>query len=317
MIEKYENLEVKDIPEDKNVPVGDVDKDIEVEVVDDTPAGDRNRKPLPRAVLETIESDDGADSPKLRAVKKAWHDERRVKEQAIRESSAAIELAQRAHNENIALRQRLRHVDNMFVNAVDGQTQSEISLAENSFKKAQEDGDAELVTKAQSRLIEAKINHDRVKQVRHQVSSQEVHEPQQNFQQQPQQQQQQQYQQVPPDEPTKDWMSRNTWYGKDKERTAIALAKHADLVEQYGEDIAHENPEGYWGAIEKTLHSRFPEHYGSQRGRPVSNVAGASRVSGGKVRMTLTKSQESVARRLGISNTDYAKEVYKLENRGR
>ena len=312
-MEANEALDVKDIPEEKNIPVGDIDKDVEVDIVDDTPESDRNRKPLPKAVLETIESDDGEESPKLRAVKKAWHDERRVKEQALREHAAAIDLAQRAHNENLALRQRLRNVDSAFVNAVDGHAQSEIALAEQAFKKAQEDGDAELVTKAQSRLIEAKIKQDRVQQVKHQAS-QEVIEPPAA---QPKQEVRQPQRPVVADDYTKSWLEKNDWYGKDKERTAIALAKHSELVEQYGENIAAENPDGYWATIDKALQSRFPEHYGAQQRRPASNVAGVSRVSGGKVRMTLTKSQESIARRLNISNADYAKELYKMQQRGR
>ena len=67
-----------------------VDNDIDLEVVDDTPPEDKNRKPLPKEVVENLEKDDLTDysdrvKERMAQLRKVYHDERREKEAAARE----------------------------------------------------------------------------------------------------------------------------------------------------------------------------------------------------------------------------------------
>ena len=89
--------------EEKEVP--ELDDDIELEVVDDTPPEDRGREPMPKELVQELEQDELEDysekvKSRLKQMKKVWHDERREKEAAIREQEAAIEFANKFANEN-------------------------------------------------------------------------------------------------------------------------------------------------------------------------------------------------------------------------
>ncbi len=86
--------------------------DIDIEIEDDTPESDRNRKPLPKNIVEELEADEldeYSDKAKerLRQMKKVWHDERRVKDEAVREREEALAFARNALEENKRLKSRL------------------------------------------------------------------------------------------------------------------------------------------------------------------------------------------------------------------
>ena len=60
----------------------------------------------------------------------------------------------------------------------------------------------------------------------------------------------------------------------------------------------------------------FPDYFGEARKepkRPATVVAAPTRTAG-KKKVQLTKTQEALARRLGLTNEQYAKEVLKLTN---
>ena len=83
----------------------EVKDEIEVEIVDDVPAGDRNREALPQEIVDELEKDDLTEysdkvKKRLGQMKKVWHDERRAKESAIREQQEAVLFAQRVIEEN-------------------------------------------------------------------------------------------------------------------------------------------------------------------------------------------------------------------------
>jgi len=89
--EEETNVEI-DVAEDKEQPKqkDESQDDLELEIVDDTPPEDRNRKPLPDEVVEELEQDAAEDysakvKQRIDQMKKAWHDERRAKEAAARE----------------------------------------------------------------------------------------------------------------------------------------------------------------------------------------------------------------------------------------
>src|SRR5210317_2618387 len=101
--------------EDVEVSVEDDEDDsddFEYEVVDDTPPQDRNRKPLPNDIVEGLEQDEAEEysakvKQRIDQLKKAWHDERRAKEEAAREREAAAQYAQQIMQERDRLRNTL------------------------------------------------------------------------------------------------------------------------------------------------------------------------------------------------------------------
>ena len=105
--------------------------------------------------------------------------------------------------------------------------------------------------------------------------------------------------------------------------TAVALAVHEDLVTQ-GVDTKSDD---YYQAIDQRVRDRFPEKFGGDdqddpvlrsdenRRKPSTVVAPARRTTGARPRkVQLTKTQVSLAKRLGITPESYAKQLLKLEN---
>ena len=83
--------------------VEDDKDDYEVEVVDDTPKADRNRKPSePPAEVTDEELEEYSDKVRnrIKHFSKGYHDERRAKETALRERQELERLAQQLVEEN-------------------------------------------------------------------------------------------------------------------------------------------------------------------------------------------------------------------------
>ncbi len=116
------------------------------------------------------------------------------------------------------------------------------------------------------------------------------------------------------DEATKDWQSKNTWFGVDDRMTNYAMSVHNDLIKQGHQPLS--NPAQYWKALDKEMKTRFPEKYEQPRARQPQQpiVAAANRQQGGPVkRVTLTESQVKIAKRLGLTPEQYAREALKLQ----
>ena len=96
--------------ESKTSEVDNLEEEIEIELVDDTPEEDKvNSKPLPKEIIEEIEEDDleaysKEAKQRLFQIKKALHDERRAKDAADKERQEAIAFAQKVYNENQKLK---------------------------------------------------------------------------------------------------------------------------------------------------------------------------------------------------------------------
>ena len=104
-------------------------------------------------------------------------------------------------------------------------------------------------------------------------------------------------------EKTKDWMSRNDWFQKDKVMTNAAFANHEDLVTQGFDPESDE----YYTEIDNQLRGYFPNKFASEK--PIQTVASAGRKQQGRRTVKLTKSQQAIARRLGVPLEEYAKHV--------
>ena len=78
--------------------------EVEIEIVDDTPDEDKNRRPMKEAPVDVTddELEQYSDSVKKRIqhFTKGYHEERRNKEAALREREEAVNLAQNLVEEN-------------------------------------------------------------------------------------------------------------------------------------------------------------------------------------------------------------------------
>jgi hypothetical protein len=187
--------------------------DIEVDIVDDTPPQDRGRVPLPKEIVEELESDDLTDysdkvKKRLMQMRKLAHDERREKEKAAREKDEAVRFAQQAYEENKRLKDRLGRGEKMFVEEVTKAANTELESARSKLKQAAETGDPEQIAQAQEALTDAKLKLKDYQNFK--PSLQEDNNPVQT------EKQVQTPTQVT-DPKAEKWREKNTWFGVDEE----------------------------------------------------------------------------------------------------
>jgi hypothetical protein len=289
----------------------------EITVEDDTPEEDRGRTPMPKELVEELEADELEEysekvKTRLKQMKKVWHDERREKEREAREKAEALTAAQRLLEENRKLKATMSEGEQSLIGSYTQNAEFEVAAAKREFKEAYESGDVDKLADAQEKLNAASYKLQQIKNYRPTLQQEEtgVEIPQQ------------QVQQPRLDTKTVAWQERNTWYGTDAEMTASALGLHQKLVTERGPQYA--GTDEYWSAIDKTMRRRFPEYFGDEvdtgeakpsvrepKAAPV--VAPASRTRSPK-KIVLKQSQLAIAKRLGLTPEQYARELMKMEN---
>jgi hypothetical protein len=324
MAEQEEFKFPDEIDADKAVTsAGGVEK-FEIEVDDDTPPEDRNKVPVPKEIVEDIDNDNLDEySKKVKdrfiQMKKVYHDERRAKEAAAREREEALKFAQAQMEENRQLKQRLSHGEKAFIQEVSKSATNEMGVAKEKLRQAYESGDADRITEAQEALLEAKLKLKDVE--RFQPSLQSTEEGVQPRQ----QAQAPQAVSAPAVDPkAQAWMQRNTWFGVNKGMTAFALGLHEELV---GDGVDPRSDE-YYAKVDQTLRRRFPENFEDNdaqqnveqieksvaRNKPANVVAPVTRTTAPRRTIRLTTSQVALAKKLGLSNEQYAEALMNLEN---
>ena len=296
--------------------------DFKVEIIDDTPPEDRGRVPLPKEVVDELEKDDLEEysekvKKRLSQMKKVWHDERRAKEMAAREKEEALRFAQSQMEENRRLKQRLGTGEKAYHQEVTKSANTDLAVAKEKLKMAYESGDAEKIAEAQESLTDAKIRLQEYARFQPSLQSEESGV---------QTTQQAQAPQVPAapviDPKAEAWRQKNPWFGVDEEMTALALGLHAKL-ERSGVDPRSDD---YYRQIDSTMRKRFTDYFEDSeeqtqtkeaekpaRTKQASVVAPVTRSTAPR-QVRLTPTQVALAKRLGLSNEQYARELMKLEN---
>lgn len=287
-------------------PEKDVVDEVELEVVDDTPEKDRGREasePPSEVTEDELEKYSESVQKRIKHLSKGYHDERRAKETAAREREEAVRFAQQIFEEN----KRLKGVASESVkSAFESEKQvaeAELERARAKFKKAYEDGDADILTSAQEEMADAKIKIDRfssrkidtaLQEENNQVYNQDINPPAPR-----------------PDQKAVAWRDKNQWFGRDEEMTSFALGVHERLVKQ-GVDTSSDD---YYEKLNGRIRQVFPEAFREaieeekpKKAKPSNVVAPATRSTAPK-KIMLTQTQVALAKRLGVPLELYAKKV--------
>jgi hypothetical protein len=284
------------------------EKDFELEIEDDTPEQDRNRQPLPKEMVQELEEDELEDysekvKTRLKQMKKVWHDERREKESALREQQEAVNLAQNLVEENKKLKSRLTEGEKSLISTATSAAELEMEMAKRAYKEAYDSGDSDKIVDTQEKLNNAGYRLQRLKGYRPPLQ-----EENNSVQNQP-------TQAAAPrlDQKTDSWRKQNTWFGQDEEMTATALGLHQKLEKQYGGQYI--GTDEYWNTVNKTMQRRFPEYFGDEEPEKPQRtaatvVASASRSTAPK-KIVLKQSQLALAKKLGLTPEQYAREYAK------
>jgi hypothetical protein len=328
---KGEEFEFPDEKEaKKDTAKATAEDDFILEIEDDTPVEDRNRKaaPPPEDPSEDeLNSYDEKVQARIKKFTRGYHDERRAKEEALRERQAAEAYAKQVYEENKRLQQQLATGSQAYIEQSKSTADIELIAAKKKYKEAYESGDVDALADAQAEIARATLKVEKAQGLR----PIEVEE-KDNFQ--PAQQQPQS--QTPAMSPrTKKWVDANAdWWGVDEEMTMTAMGLDKKLAKEYGPSYV--GSEEYFRTIDKTMRKRFPEHFEDVQSheddetpprktsepaeeetprratKPATVVAPASR-STPPNRVKLKASEAAIARRLGVPLEQYAKQVALLK----
>ena len=279
--------------------------EVEIEVVDDTPPKDRNRKPSePPEELSDDELENYSERVKKRMqhFSKGYHDERRAKEQALRERQELERLAKQLVEENQKLKGTVNKNQEILIEQAKKTVAAELEDAKRKYKAAYESGDADAVVAAQEEMTSVKMKAEKVN----------------NFKPAPLQEENSvvQSEQIAPqasvDERAETWRQENGWFGSDDEMTSFALGLHQKLVKSGVDPRSDE----YYERINSRMRQVFPENFEAnyeqepeeKPARKANVVAPATRSTASK-KVVLTQTQVALAKRLGVSLADYAAQV--------
>lgn len=298
---------------------GDEDDKFEIEVVDDTPPEDQNRPRRPEGVEPEIPEDDeiaGYSESVQKRIKKLryeFHEERRQKEAAQREKEEAIAAAARAVEEANRLRQQTQQGQNFAVEQAKSRVAVQIEQAQAAYKAAYESGDSDALVQAQLKLTELKNEEYRLNSFKPAPAP----KPQEQT---PQAPKPQAFTPPKPSARAEDWARRNPWFGKEgsEDMTAQAFVAHERAIK---EGVAPDSDE-YYNRIDQAVRSMFPDRFSDGQGQQVRQkpgvvVAPTGRTSGATPRkITLTQTQVSIAKRLGLTIEQYAAQLLKESKNG-
>lgn len=305
------------------------DKDFDVQVVDDRPDEDQvpPRDEDRSSTGDEIDEVGGRAGKRISRLKYEYHEERRNKESAIRMQEEAVRYAQSMEGQNRELRSILERGEKVLLSEIHSRTDSELSAAKEKYKKAYEGGDPDSIVDAQEELSRTVLEREQAAKYQPVVEGQNVamqqamqqanqHRAmqQQAMQQQAMQQQAMQNRRQPVDPKLASWMTKNEWFGKDPEKTQLAYGVHERLVSEGLDPRTDE----YYERINERMGEVFPgmsdgqgteDPAGSQRTTTV--VAPARRAGGRPRKVQLTSTQVTLAKRLGITPEQYAKQLMK------
>jgi hypothetical protein len=281
----------------------------EIEVVDDTPEVDRGRKPMEEPPKEMSDDElskyDESVRKRIQHFTKGYHEERRAKESALREREEAVRMAQQIVEENKKLKGSLHQGQSALLEQAKKVIASELKEAQSKFKTAYESGDSDGLTAAQQEMTAIQMKAERVN----------------NFRPAPVQTEENRVQTQQPapvrprlDAKTQEWTEKNTWFGSDDEMTSFALGFHNKLAKS---GITPSSQE-YYERIDARMKQVFPDAFesgkanGSEDATPSpkkSNVVAPATRSTAPKKIVLTKTQVELAKRLGLTNEQYARAV--------
>jgi len=228
--------------------------------------------------------------------------------EAQRQRDEAIEFARLQKQQREEIAKKYSSVEQASVKDREQSIISGIEAAQAKLAAAREEGNIAAEIEAQkqiarlgyeeARLAEAKAMAEQVSKTKVKTEEMPV------FNQQPQQEQR-------VDPRAEAWGAQNRWFGTDTAMTYTAFDIHNKL-ESEGYDPQSDE---YYAEIDKRIRLEFPHKFATttdkvkETTKPVQQVAAATRsTKTGRKTISLTPSEVAIAKKLGVSLEDYAKQ---------
>jgi hypothetical protein len=318
----------------KQAETGSESSEYEFEIVDDRPQEDRR----PAKASQSSSDDDeelGQYSDKvqkrLNKLKFDYHEERRQRESAERMREEAVKVAQQYANKAQEQESLISRGEAALVEQIRERAHLRLEQAKEGYRKAYEEGDTDGVVNTQEQMLKAQSELSEIERYRNNLNNQAQNA--QAYQQQAYQQdiarraaqnvaaQQQVQPQVTPE--AEQWAQKNNWFMAEgyEDMTALAYGAHTQAVRS-GIDVRSKE---YFDYIDGKVRSAFPDYDWSDSSdtngrsatvttnRPSTVVAPSARNNGAKPRkVRLTATQVALAKRLGLTNEQYARHAEML-----
>ena len=303
--------------------------DLEIEIIDDRPIADRKTPRVKTTATddEDIESEiEGVDEQvkkRINRLKYEFHEERRAKEATEKVREEAITYAQKVQEENKRLAALIGKGEEALLGQISAKAQSQLERAKAEFKEAYESGNSEKMLEANETILNSSVDLRSANEKINYYEQQKEIQAQQPVV--PQQTASQQF--APPDPKGVKWLQDNKWFGdpKHKDLTGFAYGLHETLI---NDEKVHPTSDEYYQQVDTRMRKAFPDFFGTENQaedtistdvvetassrKPSSVVAPATRNNGAMPRkVQLTATQVNLARRLGITPEQYAKQLAK------
>jgi len=309
-------------PEPDSEGLEAVAEEIEVQVVDDRPEEDQ-RFLSGEGDDQELHKYSKKVQKRIKRLKYDFHSERRAKESAEKLSNEAINYTQNLQVENQRLLKLIKNSQSALEQQSRYGADAALVVAQENFRNAHESGDSDQVVTAQKALTEAQLAQASSSGISRQVVE--------NWKQEILSEQRQAREAAPvadvpvsePDAEALEWQGENPWFGTDKEMTSFAYGVHERLISDEGVDP---NTPEYYELIDQRMKEVFPTHFSGDdtgssdsvivetapRRKASTVVAPAARNNGAVPRkVTLTSTQVSLAKRLGLTPQQYAQQLIK------
>ena len=308
---EIENEEVNPAEEENEIEVPENKKTFEAEVVEEE-APEAKEQPK----QEEEEPKEDSKQKYSKSVQKRFDEYAYQLGESRRREEEAIKVAQAIKADRDKIQEELGKINTGYVSEMGGRLTNSMEAAKAKLKKAVEDQDTEAMASAQLEIGKLGAEQTRYEQIKAQEEAKANA---------PKQEKEVEIPQAPKQEPVKDpkaeaWATENDWFGRDKVMTNVAYAIHEDLVNQ-GVDP---RTDYYYTEIDKRMRENLPHKFEQDsssteetaRQQPVQTVASAHRNRGtGRNVVKLSSSEAAIAKRLGLSNEQYASEKLKLQRR--
>ena len=254
------------------------------------------------------ELDDYSDGVKRRIAKLT----KKMREAERREEAATL-YAKSVLAEQEKLKSRLAKVDTDYVSEMEGRIKSGMEAAVAKLAKAREENNLQAEVAAQAEISRLGYEEARLSDMKIKETTKK--------EQKPIEQPEEQY--IPQrriDPKAQEWADKNTWFNRDIVMTEGAKAIHRQLVEEEGYDPIS-NAEEYYQEIDRRIALEFPHKFAKNTeettNKPTQTVASATRSSkSGRKVQRLTPSEVAIAKKLGVSLDEYAKQKRLMNTEG-
>jgi len=303
---------------DRDDQIDGDDNDFEIEIVEDVAPEDKPRRPVDTAP-EIPEDDnlEGYSEQVQKRLKKLTFEAKeaaRQQAEAARMRDEALNYAKTVAEQNKKLQEDIQKSQGYVVDQAKGRLVAEIEKAKIAYKAAYEAGDSDALMEAQAKLTQLQNEQYRWDSFKPAARPAPQVEPQP----QPVASQQVRAPQLSPNQ--RDWLSKNDWYGKDRMMTSFALGVHEELVYNGIEP----DTQTYYSEVDRELRKRFPEKFSDgeevevspRQKRPAAVVAPAARSGKTAPKIRMTSTQVAIAKRLGLTNEQYAAQLLKEQRNG-